>query len=180
MSKGTEVSIGPDIQVLQDNLDKYDIQYTAIDEKILKMKSEGREIPEEMIQEREQKRKKVQELKWKIQDKKDEVVTIEESKKVQEIKSMSDEEVLSKYTPEEVIKLQNTENISSEQKAIVDTYVSAVNAQEEKRIAKEIETDYAENGQHQAISEDSDITYRDLEILAQKIATTLRDPKARF
>ncbi len=48
------------------------------------------------------------------------------------------------------------------------------------KINKEIESDYAENGQHVAVSENSDITYRDLEVLAQRITNTLKDPKARF
>jgi hypothetical protein len=49
-----------------------------------------------------------------------------------------------------------------------------------EKINKDIESEYEKNGQYETVSEDSEISYRDLEILAQKIANTLKDPKARF
>jgi len=99
---------------------------------------------------------------------------------IESIKKLSDKEIQEKYTPSEILAIEDKENPTPEETAIRDRYISAVEEQEMKKINKEIEEDYAENGQHVAISEDSDITYRDLEILAQRIAQTLNDPKIRF
>lgn len=99
---------------------------------------------------------------------------------VENIKKLSDKEIQEKYTPSEILAIEDKENPTPEEAAIRDRYLRAVETQEMEKINKEIESDYAENGQHEPVSENSDITYRDLEVLAQKIINTLRDPKARF
>lgn len=149
-------------------MDKYEVQYNAIDERIMKMKSEGREIPEEMIQDREQKKKKLREYKWKVEDMKDEV------------ENMVDEKIISEYSPEEILKIEEKENPTDEEKKIRDEYIKAVESEEIKRITTEIEKEYIDYGQYEKVDEDSEITIRDLEILAQRIAQTLNDPKIRF
>lgn len=149
-------------------MDKYEVQYNAIDERIMKMKSEGREIPEEMIQDREQKKKKLREYKWKVEDMKDEV------------ENMVDEKIISEYSPEEILKIEEKENPTDEEKQIRDEYIKAVESEEIKRITTEIEKEYIDYGQYEKVDEDSEITIRDLEILAQRIAKTLNDPKIQF
>lgn len=99
---------------------------------------------------------------------------------IESIKKLSDKEIQEKYTPSEILAIEDKENPTPEETAIHDRYIQAVQAEETMKINKEIESDYAENGQHVAVSEDSDITYRDLEVLAQRITNTLKDPKAHF
>jgi hypothetical protein len=99
---------------------------------------------------------------------------------MKEIQNMDDATVLSSYTTDEIIEIGNKQNPTEQELAIKDRYISAVNKQEEDRISKEVADDYREYGQHEYVSEDSDISYGDLEKLAQTITTTLKDPKIRF
>jgi hypothetical protein len=106
--------------------------------------------------------------------------TIAKKEDNHDIKNMSDEAIMEKYKPEEITAIENKKDPTPQEAEIKDRYIKAVEKSEMKRIQKQIEEDYQEQGIHDFIWEETDISYGDIEKLAERIATTLKNPKLQF
>ena len=100
-----------------------------------------------------------------------------------EIDKLTDEEVVSKYTVEDMMDLQNKPDKTESEMNLISRYENIVYGSYkdyERQVQEEMKAEYETARLDETVSEDTSITYGDLEKLAYQITKTLRDPKARF
>lgn len=132
---------------------------------------------------------------WKVQDMVDDIQAEQEKKsiavdsgispqiEVQELDKLTDDEVVNKYTVEDMMDIQDKPDKTESEKNIISRYENIVYGSYkdyEQQVQKEMKAEYETARLDEPVSEETSITYGDLEKLAYTISKTLRDPKARF